>query len=73
MRDRLYRRLQNREGQHVVPYTKKFSSGAVYRHKNRSKSAPFPEEWQRTGEEGDLRNFMTPDAVRAKGSKAGSH
>jgi arylsulfatase A-like enzyme len=73
MRDRLYRRLQNRDGQHVVPYTKKFSSGAVYRHENRSKSAPFPEEWQRTGEEGDLRNFMTPDAVRAKGRKAESH
>jgi len=73
MRDRLYRRLQNREGEHVVPYTKKFSSGAVYRHEKRSKSAPFPEEWQRTGEEDDLRNFMTPDAVRAEGRKAVSH
>jgi arylsulfatase A-like enzyme len=73
MRDRLYERLENRTGEHVVPYTKKFSSGAVFRHKDRSTAAPFPEEWQRRGDEDDLRQFMTPDAVRAKGMKAESH
>jgi hypothetical protein len=73
MRNRLFQRLQNRDGEHVVPYTKKFSSGAVYRHEERSKAAPFPEDWQRLGDEDDLRNFMTPDAARAKGRKAESH
>ena len=72
-RDRLYERLENREGEHIVPYTKKFSSGAVYRHKKRSEAARFPEEWKRSGDEGDLRNFMTPDAVRAGGKKVEGH
>ncbi|MEJ2258004.1 MAG: hypothetical protein P8X98_13590, partial [Woeseiaceae bacterium] len=61
---------ENREGEHVVPYTKKFSSGAVYRHEDRSQAAPFPDAWKRSGDEHDLRNFMTPDAVRAKDNKA---
>jgi arylsulfatase A-like enzyme len=72
-RDRLYERLENREGEHIVPYTKKFSSGAVYRHKKRSEAARFPEEWKRSGDEDDLRNFMTPDAVRAGGEKVEGH
>ena len=67
MRNRLYERLENREGEHVVPYTKKFSSGAVFRHRDRSKAAEFPEAWQRSGDEDDLRDFMRPDAARAKG------
>ena len=66
MRDRLYERLENREGEHVVPYTKKFSSGAVYRHEDRSKAARFPEAWQRGGDEDDLRDFMRPDVTRAE-------
>jgi N-acetylglucosamine-6-sulfatase len=73
MRNRLYERLENRKGEHVVPYTRKFSSGAVYRHEDRSKAAPFPDAWQRSGDEDDLRNFMTPDAVRAEDKKAGGH
>lgn len=73
MRDRLYARLENRKGEHVVPYTKKFSSGAVYRHEDRSKAAEFPESWERSGDEDDLRDFMTPDAIRAEGKKVRGH
>jgi len=66
LRDRLYRKLENRKGEHIVPYTRKFSSGAVLRHGERSKAAEFPENWLREGDEKDLRNFMVPDAVRAE-------
>ena len=65
-RQRLYAELENRRGDHVVPYTRKFSTGAVYRHGDRSKAAEFPEKWERSGDEEDLRNFMVPDDVRAK-------
>lgn len=66
MRDRLYARLEDRDGGHAVPFTKKFSKGAVYRHRDRSTSAPFPEDWQKRGDEDDLREFMIPDAVRSR-------
>ena len=66
MRQRLFDKLKNREGQHTIPYTEKFSSGAVYRSKDRSKAAEFPDAWLRKGDEDDLRNFMVPDARRAK-------
>lgn len=66
LRGRLFSRLENRDGEHIVPYTEKFSSGAVYRHGDRSKAAEFPDEWLREGDESDLREFMVPDAVRAE-------
>ncbi|HEY7885034.1 MAG TPA: hypothetical protein VIC08_08825, partial [Cellvibrionaceae bacterium] len=49
-----------------VPFTEKFSTGAVLRHENRAKSAEFPNKWLRDGTEDDLTEFFTPDAVRAK-------
>lgn len=49
-----------------VPFTEKFSTGAVLRHKSRSKAAEFPENWLRDGTEKDLTEFFIPDAVRAK-------
>lgn len=66
LRGRLFERLENRRGEHAIPYTQKFSTGAVFRHEDRSKAAEFPKQWLRSGEEQDLRDFMTPDAVRAK-------
>jgi arylsulfatase A-like enzyme len=69
LRARLFERLGNRQGERTIPYTEKFSTGAVMRHKDRSKAAEFPDEWLRSGDENDLRNFMTPDAVRAKQNK----
>jgi arylsulfatase A-like enzyme len=66
MRQRLFDKLKNRDGQHTIPYTEKFSSGAVYRSEDGSEAAEFPEEWLRKGDEDDLRNFMVPDERRAK-------
>lgn len=66
MRDLLYARLEARDGEHAIPYTRKFSPGAVFRHRDRSRAAGFPEDWLKTGDEDDLREFMVPDAVRAR-------
>ena len=65
MRRRLFDRLTNRTGEHIIPYTRKFSTGAVYRHDDRSAAAEFPEGWLKKGEEEDLKDFMIPDEVRA--------
>ena len=50
LRARLYARLGDGAGEHKVPYTEKYSTGAVLRHKGRSGAGEFPEEWLRTGE-----------------------
>ena len=65
-RERLYGHLENRLGAHTIPYTKKYSTGAVFRHRDRSRAAEFPDEWLRTGDEGDLRDFTRPDAARVE-------
>ena len=44
LREALYSRLEE-GGEHAVPYTKKFSTGAVFRQSDRSKAAGFPEDW----------------------------
>ena len=54
------------DGEHAVPYTRKWSSGAVLRQADRSKSAEFPDRWLRQGNEGDLENFFTPDDKRVE-------
>jgi len=47
LRHRLFELLENRDGEHVVPYTEKLDTGAVLRHRGRSKAAEFPEVWLR--------------------------
>ena len=54
------------DGEHSVPYTKKYSRGAVLRHGERSKAAEFPDDWLRSGDENDLRRFFTPDDRQLK-------
>ena len=65
LRKALFARLAE-DGEHSVPYTKKFSSGAVLRHKDRSKAAEFPDSWLRNGHEYDLERFFIPDDRRLK-------
>ena len=65
LRKALFARLAE-DGEHSVPYTKKFSQGSVLRHGDRSKAAEFPDEWLRKGHENDLRRFFTPDDRRLK-------
>ncbi len=65
LRRRLYDQLAV-AGEHSVPYTKKWSSGAVLRQADRSKAAEFPDRWLRQGDERDLEKFFTPDDARVK-------
>ena len=60
LREALYSRLEE-GGEHAVPYTKKFSTGAVLRQGDRSKAAEFPEGWLRRGDEKDLERFFIPE------------
>ena len=68
LRKALFERLAV-DGQHAVPYTKKWSSGAVLRQTDRSKAAEFPEHWLRKGNEKDLTEFFLPDNRKLKKSK----
>ena len=65
LRKALFARLAE-DGEHAVPYTKKWSSGAVFRQVERSKAAEFPDAWLRKGNEKDLEKFFIPDDKRAK-------
>ncbi|MEM7236049.1 MAG: sulfatase [Planctomycetota bacterium] len=48
LRKELYAQLAI-DGEHAVPYTRKWSSGAVFRHSGRSTAAEFPDPWLRKG------------------------
>ncbi len=66
LRAQLFDRLEASPYATQVPFTEKFSSGAVLRHRDRAQAAEFPKKWGRDGTEKDLTEFFTPDAVRAK-------
>jgi arylsulfatase A-like enzyme len=61
LRHRLFAALQNRDGKHVVPYTERFSSGAVYRDRQGAGAAPFPPEWLKAPNEPGRMNGIFPD------------
>lgn len=65
LRNALFKRLAV-DGEHAVPYTKKWSSGAVLRQAERSKAAEFPDRWLRKGNEKDLTEFFFPDNKKLK-------
>ena len=69
LRRELYE-LLSVDGALAVPYTKKWSSGAVLRQEKRSEAAEFPDHWLRDGSEPDLEKFFTPDDKRLN---AGNH
>lgn len=56
LRQRLYLALANQDGKHVVPYTKRLGSGAIYRSKGGLSAAPFPPEWLKAPEELEMMN-----------------
>lgn len=64
LRKALYQRLEE-GGEHSVPYTKQFSTGAVFRQGDRSKAAEFPDNWLRKGDEKDLeKSFIYEKRVK---------
>lgn len=62
LRQRLYTSLANRDGKHVVPFTQRLSSGAVYRDKSGPGAAPFPPEWLRSPNATDRMYGIFPDS-----------
>jgi N-acetylglucosamine-6-sulfatase len=61
MRERLYAALADRQGRHRIPYARKFNQGAVFRHADRSGSAPFPDKWLRRAGAPDRWEHVLPD------------
>jgi len=71
MRRRLYASLSNQKGNNVIPYSAKFNQGAVFRHKDRSRTAEFPEKWLRDDKAEDRWEHIIPDGPKkAKRLKA---
>jgi arylsulfatase A-like enzyme len=45
LRKALFEHMANADGKHVVPFTERFSRGAVRRHREGPAAAPFPDQW----------------------------
>ncbi len=73
LRQKLYKLATNAKGEHVVPYTYKFNQGAVHRYIDGSKSAEFPEDWERVGDEADIKDYKIPDENKLSGEGALNH
>lgn len=72
LRRRLHAQLSNDKGEHVVPYTQRYSSGLVLRDKDGSKAAEFPPQWLTTPNRPDRMNGVYPDSPeKAAADQAG--
>lgn len=72
LRARLFAKLANDKGEHVVPYTYRYSSGLVWRDKDGSRAADFPPQWQVVPDRPDRLNGVFPDSPgKAAADKAG--
>ncbi len=61
LREELYHALTDRDGQHTIPYARKYNQGAVFRHRSRSAAAEYPEKWLREGGAPDRWEHILPD------------
>ncbi|MDO3382364.1 hypothetical protein [Gilvimarinus algae] len=50
--------------EHVIPFTEKYTHGAVYREKDRSKAADFPKRWLKSEGDPTLFDFFVPKPQR---------
>jgi len=72
LRRRLFARLANGKGEHVVPYTQRYSSGLVLRDKDGAKAAEFPPQWLATPDQPNRMNGIFPDSpAKAAADRAG--
>ncbi len=62
MREQLYASLADQEGQHNIPFSRKFNQGAVFRHTDRSQAAEYPDKWLRRGDAPDRWEHILPDS-----------
>lgn len=63
LRKALFQGVQNSQGSNIIRYTERDSSGAVFRHEDRSTAATFPERWLRPDNAPDRNQQFTPDSV----------
>ena len=72
LRKALFDQMANKSGQHVVPFTEKFSQGQVLRSVNAPHAADFPVEWLRPNNPVDASNGIFPDTPeKVEAEKAG--
>ena len=62
LRRRLHAGLTDRDGRHVIPFTERTSGGVVFRRRDGSPTAEFPETWLRDVGEADLLDGLFPDS-----------
>ncbi|MHA7901180.1 MAG: sulfatase family protein [Henriciella sp.] len=63
LRKALFEGVQNAQGENLIRYTQRTSSGTVFRHEDRSQAAEFPERWLRPEGAPDRLQQFTPDSV----------
>lgn len=63
LRSALYSQLANRDGQHVIPYMARQSTGAVRRVKGGTGAGAFPEEWYIDANPVDRFDDISPDSA----------
>ena len=61
LRRALYASLADRDGRHAIPFSEKFNQGAVFRHRNRSQAAEYPQKWLRGAGAADRWEHILPD------------
>jgi arylsulfatase A-like enzyme len=62
LRRRLYARLADDQGRHVIPFTERTSAGVVFRRRDGATTAAFPDTWLRDVGAADLMDGVVPDS-----------
>jgi arylsulfatase A-like enzyme len=70
MRHDLFNRLVNKKGDNVIPYTEKYTPGAVYRERDRGKTADFPANWLKKDGDDGLRTFLKLKPIKDNKNKS---
>jgi N-acetylglucosamine-6-sulfatase len=63
LRKALFEGVQNMQGENLIRYTERTSSGTVFRHEGRSEAAEFPQRWLRPDGAPDRIQMFTPDSL----------
>jgi arylsulfatase A-like enzyme len=72
LRRRMYEGLTDQNGQHVIPYNARVNAGIIFRRRDGSKAAEFPEHWHRDTGAPDLMDGLIPDSpFKTQLAKAG--
>jgi arylsulfatase A-like enzyme len=62
LRRRMYERLIDKDGRHVIPYNARTNAGIVFRRHGGSPPASFPDAWHRHADSPDLMDGLLPDS-----------